>query len=193
MTNGGGLRADLPPGQLTYGALFTALPFDNRFALIDLTGEELRALVSSNLAKGGGILSWGGLTARARCRAGKLDVQIKVRGKPLGDRAHYKLATSDFLASGGDGVLAKLNLPASAIKVTDAVIRDALADVLRARKATPRASIDPAQLYSAVRPRLDYEGKRPVDCEPHAAAAAPARGGAAKDAPKEAAAKETAP
>jgi len=31
-------------------------------------------------------------------------------------------------------------------------------------KASPRASIDPGRLYSASRPRLDYEGKRPVAC-----------------------------
>ena len=35
--------------------------------------------------------------------AGKLDLQIRVGGEPLDDRATYKLATSDFLASGGDG------------------------------------------------------------------------------------------
>ena len=164
MTNGGGLRADLPAGELSYGELFEAMPFDNRFAVVSLTGGELRALVASNLARGGGILSWGGLTARARCKAGKLDLQIQVRGKPLDDAAAYKLATSDFLASGGDGVIGKLKLPDSAIQVTDTIIREAVADVLRSHKAGVRASIDPARLYSPDRPRLDYEGKRPVEC-----------------------------
>ena len=35
LTNGGGLRADIPAGPLTYGELFKAMPFDNRFALAD--------------------------------------------------------------------------------------------------------------------------------------------------------------
>lgn len=169
MTNGGGLRADLPAGALTYGALFEALPFDNRFAIVEVTGKDLRSLVSTNLAHGGGILSWGGLTATAQCKAGKLDVQVRVRGKPLDDNASYKMATSDFLASGGDGVIARLKLSEGKIQVTDTIIREAVAEVLRGWKATPRASIDPAQLYSSKRPRLDYKGKRPVECGGHPA------------------------
>jgi 5'-nucleotidase len=164
VTNGGGLRADLPAGPLTYGALFAAMPFDNRFAIVDLPGKDLRTIVTANLSRGGGILSWGGLTARARCRGTKLDLQIHVQGKPLDDNASYKLATSDFLTTGGDGMFAKLKLPASAIHITDTIIRDALADVLRGWKTTPRAAMDPAQWYTSARPRLDYTGKRPIEC-----------------------------
>jgi len=164
LTNGGGLRADLPAGELTYGQLFEAVPFDNRFAIVDITGKDLRKLVTSNLQHGGAFLSWGGLTAKARCKSGKLDIQIRVAGKPLGDAARYKLATSDFLASGGDGVIGRLKLPDGAIRMTDTIIRDALGDVLRGWKATPKAAIDPARLYSTATPRFDYEGKRPVGC-----------------------------
>jgi 5'-nucleotidase len=164
LTNGGGLRADLPAGTLTYGALFEAMPFDNRFAIVELTGKDLRTLVTANLSRGGGILSWAGLTARARCKSGKLDVQVQVRGKPLDDSASYKLATSDFLASGGDGVIGRLQLSEGKIQITSTIIREAVADVLRGWKTTPRAAIDPGHLYSAIRPRLDYEGKRPVAC-----------------------------
>jgi len=164
LTNGGGLRADLPGGELTYGQLFEALPFDNRFAIVAITGKDLHKLVTSNLEHGGAFLSWGGLTAKARCKAGKLDVRITVAGKPLAEGRTYKLATSDFLASGGNGVLGQLKLPEGAIQVTDVIIRDAVGDVLRGWKATPKATIDPARLYSKTAPRLDYEGKRPVTC-----------------------------
>ena len=164
MTNGGGLRADLPGGELTYGQLFEALPFDNRFAIVALTGKDLHKLVTSNLQHGGAFLSWGGLTAKARCKAGKLDVQIRVAGKPLVESGTYKLATSDFLASGGDGVIGRLKLPEGSIQATDVIIRDAVSDVLRGWKATPRATIDPARLYAKTAQRIDYEGKRPVTC-----------------------------
>jgi 2',3'-cyclic-nucleotide 2'-phosphodiesterase (5'-nucleotidase family) len=180
MTNGGGLRADLPQGQLTYGELYEAIPFDNRFAIVAISGKDLRSLITGNLTHGGGILSWSGLTARARCKAGKLDVQIQVKGKPLDDAASYKLATSDFLASGGDGAIGRLKLPQSAIQTTDTIMREAMADVLRSWKGTPRATIDPARLYLSSKPRLDYEGKRPLDCSgaPHTpgSPAAPAAG-----------------
>jgi 5'-nucleotidase len=165
VTNGGGLRADLPAGELTYGQLFEAIPFDNRFAIVELTGDHLRQLLTANLMRGGGILSWGGLTAKARCNQGKLDVQIRVAGKPLDDKARYKLATSDFLASGGDGMMiAKLKLPDGAIQMTDTIMRDAFSDVLRSWKGTPKATLDPAHLFSPTARRLDYEGKRPLEC-----------------------------
>src|ERR1044071_5877860 len=116
MTNGGALRADLPAGELSYGELFEAMPFDNRFAVVSLTGKDLRTLVTANLAHGGGILSWGGLSARARCKA---DAQAAGGATPLDATAAYKRATSAFLASGGAGALGKLKLPEGAIQITD--------------------------------------------------------------------------
>ena len=160
LTNGGGLRADVPAGDLTYGRLYQAMPFDNRFAMVDVKGKHIRRLVSSNLQRGGGIFSWGGLTVKARCKDGSLVAEIKIGGKPLDDEAAYKLVTSDFLASGGDGMIGRLKLPESATTMTDDIIRDAIATVLRKRKGR----VDPAQLYSPTKKRLDYEGERPVEC-----------------------------
>jgi 5'-nucleotidase len=163
LTNGGGLRADIPAGEMTYGRLYEAVPFDNRFALIDLKGKHIRRLITTNIQRGSGIYSWGGLVARARCKDGRLDVDIKVGGKPLADDATYKMVTSDFLASGGDQtVIGRLKLPEGSIKMTDTIIRDAIADVLRKKKGS---KLDPSQYYSATKKRLDYEGERPVLCQ----------------------------
>jgi 5'-nucleotidase len=158
LTNGGGLRADIPAGDLTYGGLFAAMPFDNRFALVTVKGKHLRRLVSSNLQRGGGILSWSGLTAKARCKDGRLSTDIFVKGKPIADEQSYTMVTSDFLASGGDGLIGRLKLPDGAVKMTDIIIRDAIAEVLRKR----RGPLDPAQIVA--KKRLEYEGQRPVTC-----------------------------
>jgi 5'-nucleotidase len=162
VTNGGGLRADLPAGELTYGQLYEAIPFDNRFALVDVKGSHLRKLIAANLQRGGAILSWGGLTAKARCKHGELDLQVKVGGKPLADGATYKLVTSDFLASGGDGLIGRLKLPDGSIKMTDVIMRDGFAALLRKRKG----AVDPNKLFSPGVKRMDYEGNRPVECAP---------------------------
>jgi 2',3'-cyclic-nucleotide 2'-phosphodiesterase (5'-nucleotidase family) len=139
------------------------MPFDNRFAIVELKGAHLRSMVSSNLQRGGAILSWGNLAARARCKGDRLDLAITVGGKPLADDATYKVVTSDFLASGGDGLFGRLKLPEGAVQMTDVLIRDAMADVLRKRKGT----IEPDKLFSPVGPRrMDYEGSRPVECGP---------------------------
>jgi len=160
VTNGGGLRADIPAGPLTYGQVFEAIPFDNRFAIVDVKGSHLRKLVSSNLQRGGAILSWGGLAARARCKGQKLELSITVGGKPLDDNKAYKLATSDFLASGGDGLIGRLKLPEGSVKLTEVIIRDAMVEVLKKKKGT----IDPKDYFSPTKKRMDYEGERPVTC-----------------------------
>ena len=162
LTNGGGLRADIPAGVLTYGRLYEAMPFDNRFAVVTVKGKHIRRLLTQNLQRGSGIYSWGGLVAKARCKDGLLAADIKVRGKPLADEASYKLVTSDFLASGGDAsAIGRLKLPEGSIQITDVIIRDAIADVLRKRNG----KLDPAQLFSATKKRLDYVGQRPVECQ----------------------------
>lgn len=160
MTNGGGLRADIPSGELTYERLYTAIPFDNRFALVTLKGKHIRRLVSANVQRDNGFQSWGGLTVVARCKNGALETVIKVKGKPLADDATYTLVTSDFLASGGDGVIGRLKLPEGSVKLTDTIMRDAMADVLRKQHGT----IDPAKLFSPSVKRFDYEGQRPMLC-----------------------------
>jgi 5'-nucleotidase len=164
VTNAGGLRADLPAGELTYGQLFEAMPFDNRFAIVEVSGADLRTMVTGNLARGGGILSWSGLTAKARCKGDRLDVEIRVAGRPLDAAGHYKLVTSDFLASGGDGLIGRLKLADGVVQVSSTIIRDAVGDLLRGWKGSPKAAIDPDQMYSVNHPRLDYPGSRPVAC-----------------------------
>jgi 5'-nucleotidase len=41
LLNAGGLRADLPAGELTFGGLYEVFPFDNTVSTITLTGEQI--------------------------------------------------------------------------------------------------------------------------------------------------------
>ncbi len=168
ITNGGGLRADIPAGPLTYGRLYEAYPFDNHFARVQLTGKQLRAIVVENLQKNGGILSLGGVRARAACKAGKIQVELtrapgpgKRAGKLVSDADHLEIVTSDFLATGGDKTFAAL--PAGAIEIIDApLIRDAIGAALGRRGGTLRGR----DFYDAKQPRLVFDGHRPLTC-PH--------------------------
>lgn len=159
ITNGGGLRADLPAGELTYGQLHQAYPFDNLFARGRLRGRQLRDVIARNLSRGGGILSVSGLRVRARCERGELVVALaRVDGRPVGDDEALEVVTSDFLATGGDG--------AFEARIVFAIddgppIRDAMAEVLRRRGGALRAD---AYLGPRAR-RLELPGRRPVRCE----------------------------
>lgn len=160
MTNGGGLRADLPAGPLTYGALYRAMPFDNLFAVVTLNGKHLRKMISNNLYGGGAFNSWSGLTVKATCKGGQLDVVLKDRaGKVIDDERTLTLLVSDFLATGSIG---RLQLPDGSIEITDVLIRDAMAEAL----TKMGGKLVPAKYYDPAKPRLDFPKPRPVKCGP---------------------------
>ena len=164
ITNGGGLRADLPAGRLTYGTLYEAIPFDNRFARVQLSGAELAHVIAANLERRSGILSLSGLRVTARCRGGALEVSLRRErdGTRVGARDRLVMVTNDFLASGGDDMLAGLDLPSDAIRFEDgATIRDAIAGVLRARGGHLRGD----DLRDPRAPRIALPGPRPVRCQ----------------------------
>ena len=159
MTNGGGLRADLPPGPLTYGSLYRAMPFDNRFAVVTLNGKHVRKMISNNLYGGGAFNSWGGLSVKATCKGGQLQLVMKDRaGKVIEDEQTLTLLTSDFLASGGS--IGRLQLPDGSIEMTDVLIRDAMAEALT------RLGARGGKLSPLAKPRLDFPKPRPVKCGP---------------------------
>jgi 5'-nucleotidase len=164
LTTGGSLRAELRAGPLTYGQLHEALPFDDRFVTLAITGADLAALVARNLGRAGGVVSLSGIRATAACAAGAVEVTLaRPDGKPVRADERLTLLTSEFLASGGSDVIpAELRRRARPATDDGPTIRDAMADVLRGRGA----AIDPASppLHDAANPRLAYPGRRPVRC-----------------------------
>ena len=105
--NPGGLRADLPAGPVTWGALFTVQPFGNTLMRLELTGVEIRELleqqwVGQPLPR---IMQISGLgyTWNSEAPVGRRIVEVHTEnGKPLDPAATYSVAVSSFLAEGGD-------------------------------------------------------------------------------------------
>jgi 5'-nucleotidase len=161
LTNGGGLRADLPAGELTYGALFEALPFDNRLATMTLTVGELRELLRRNLSHDKGILSVSGLRVRARCDDAHLVVDVaRADGTPLSDATVLTVGTTDFLANGGDDFGPTVSARAPTF-LGGPPIRDLVVDMLHKRgqrELTAAGSYDPAH------PRLLLFMGKPMVC-----------------------------
>ena len=159
--NGGGLRANLPAGALTYGALFEAFPFDNRLATAKLTVAELERVVANNLQRSTGLLSISGLEVSAACKSGKLDVSLRRPGakKPLADDVKVTLVASDFLFLGGDGFWGEVKDPK--FEVDETLMRDAMEVEL---KKLPK--VDATKLFDAKKPRYALPKARPIDCTP---------------------------
>lgn len=157
VTNGGGLRQDLPAGEVTYGQLYEALPFDNTFASAEITGAQMAELIRRNLQTSKGFLSVSGLRAEARCERSHLTVTLyRLDGRPIAENERLVLLTHDFLASGGDGLFGRVPFTIEALPP----FRDELARVLE----ESRPSLDPYALYDEGHPRVAYPGVRPVRC-----------------------------
>jgi len=164
ITNGGGLRADLPAGPLTYGAVYEALPFDNRFATVTLSAARLQDLFENNLSRGGGILVISGVNVAVRCQEGTLSVSLtREGGAPIADNQQLRVITTDFLATGGDGVFGELGLPPEQIVLDEGPpMREAVVEVLKKRRGSLSGQ-DPLLISETAR-RVDFPGKRPLRC-----------------------------
>jgi 2',3'-cyclic-nucleotide 2'-phosphodiesterase (5'-nucleotidase family) len=100
-----GIRANLAAGSLSYGALFDALPFQNRLVRIALTGAVLREALERALEPGTPTAHVSGLrvTYDPRRPAGQRISRIRLlNGRPLDPRRTYTLAVQDVVAAGGD-------------------------------------------------------------------------------------------
>lgn len=109
MLNPGGLRADLREGALKYGAVYEVLPFDNSVATLDVTGEQLRRLLTAAYGARKGVFQISGLTVKlARCPTANRLREVTVNGHALEPRSRYRVVMPDFLARGGDGLASVL-------------------------------------------------------------------------------------
>ncbi len=161
--NGGGLRADIAPGELTYGAVYEAMPFDNHVATLRLSGAELKQVLSRHLVSGAhGIVSVAGIRVLARCSQDGLKLELlRVGGRPIRDDERLTVATSDYLSSGGDGLFDGVRTADRVHVLESSLLRDAF--VARLRGAGEIRALDP-RLFDPKRPRLSLPTPRPVTC-----------------------------
>lgn len=101
--SGGGIRASLVQGKLSWRDLLQVQPFGNQVVSVTLTGDELlRYLptVANIKPDSGGFAQFSNISLVAD---GKTVSDVKIAGKPLQKDRTYRMATNSFNASGGDG------------------------------------------------------------------------------------------
>ncbi len=163
--NAGGVRHSIAAGPLTYGELYEAIPFDNRFARVRLTAREVREMYEDNLSEDNGLLLISGLRVRARCEAGRVAVTLEdARGRPVPDRRGLVMITNDFLATGDRHAFGRLRAEGAIVIEPGPPMRDRIAELL----ATRGGRIDGRDLalFDPNRLRVDYPGRRPMTCAP---------------------------
>lgn len=102
LANNGGLRVPLPAGTITMGKMYELMPFENTVTLLTLRGDQVAELAQTIARRGGEPVA--GLSFRIEEEEGqRVAREILVGGDPVAAGRLYKLATSNFLAEGGDG------------------------------------------------------------------------------------------
>jgi 5'-nucleotidase len=135
LMNPGGLRSDLNAGPVTYGDLLTLHPFGNRLMTLDLTGQQLAAVLEQQWPSSGSagprILKTSGIRYSwdATKPAGShVQAACEASGALLDPQRHYRVTVNDFLAAGGDGFTALVPLGPGEVGPIDT---EALGDYLQ--------------------------------------------------------------
>jgi 5'-nucleotidase len=148
-TNGGGLRAEIAAGDVTYGQALSVLPFGSTLFVMELTGQDLIDLLEASTGKlgDGGFLQLSGDLRVTYCavaescinplKTGGKVTSIQIGGQPVDIAKTYRLATNNFTGGGGDGYEMLKNAckrPGNFCRDTGIVLLDLLVGELKSGK-----------------------------------------------------------
>jgi 2',3'-cyclic-nucleotide 2'-phosphodiesterase (5'-nucleotidase family) len=133
--NHGGIRANIPAGNITKAHAFKLMPFDNEFVVVTLSGEKVLELVDYFIKN---------KKAHPVCKNVQLTIgenynHLKIKGETFDKNKSYNVLTTDYLQGGGD----KMNFfkrPKQRI-LLNYKMRDAIIDYFR-KKDTLHTAID---------------------------------------------------
>ena len=97
--NKGGIRVNMPEGMVSEGLIGSMFPFDNRYVVLEITGQGLIDALKVMAGRGGDCVSKE-LSATFNDK-GEL-LTAKINGKNIDPKKTYNVATIDYLANGGD-------------------------------------------------------------------------------------------
>jgi 2',3'-cyclic-nucleotide 2'-phosphodiesterase (5'-nucleotidase family) len=119
LINIGGLRVDLPEGDITIGKVFELMPFENELDVLELSPERMKEMLMYLREVGGQPFS--GMTVTIKSDS----YDCEINGEPLDENRTYYIVTSDYLADGGDKMYffkEPLTRIKTGIKLRDAII-----------------------------------------------------------------------
>lgn len=130
--NFGGIRVDMPEGNVILDDMLSMFPFKNQLVYIEHKGSEIRKMLEGMAA--GRFQVLGGV--RVVAENGQL-VSAEIGGEPIDDDKVYGVATISFLLNGGDGLFMERN--AVSVKRFDVDIIDAVLEHVYAETAAGRS------------------------------------------------------
>ncbi|MCR9279796.1 MAG: bifunctional metallophosphatase/5'-nucleotidase [Pseudomonadaceae bacterium] len=100
----GALRADLPAGEVRRVDVLDAFPFEDRMAVMTMTGKVLRAILEQGLSLERGMLQLSGMSVTYDLSRpiGQRLIDASVNNEALDPSREYRVSTLEILAAGGD-------------------------------------------------------------------------------------------
>jgi 5'-nucleotidase len=143
--NSGGIRNELPAGDLVYSDVFEVSPFDNYPAMTIMTGAQLVEALQATTTGVRGVMQVSGLKYtydaakdqdKPPAERRRLVSVTMPDGSPLDLERKFNVVMPDFVAAGGDGMAEVMKGVPPAQVLYGKPIREVLIDVVRARGTT---------------------------------------------------------
>jgi len=129
------IRADLPAGELTFGSVYEMDPFDNQIAVIELSGAELRQVISEQAHHGRLRVNFSGMRVHVSCTDKNMTVGLRLtNGREIEDEESVSIVVVNYLALGGDRVFSSV-MPEGGydLQLDAPLARDLIIDWLKQR------------------------------------------------------------
>ena len=159
----GGIRAELPEGELTYGDVYRVFPFDNRVAIIELTGAQLRSIIAQQAHKRMRPAGFSGMRVYVSCDADEMQVSmLRPDGTEIRDDEVLRVVANDFLLLGGDSIFTSVTPEEGfAIPSSTPLVREMLAEWFRSNPG----EMDPDDFVDPAERRWNLPAELPAECQ----------------------------
>ncbi|MCW3807656.1 5'-nucleotidase C-terminal domain-containing protein [Plebeiibacterium marinum] len=115
-----GIRTALPKGAITIRHIFEIMPFENEIVILTLSGKNIQKLFEHISTTNGEGISGATITISNNTLS-----KLRIGGKEIDTSGNYYLATSDYLANGGDFftmITSPLHSESIGCKIREAII-----------------------------------------------------------------------
>ncbi|MBN8553929.1 MAG: bifunctional metallophosphatase/5'-nucleotidase [Deltaproteobacteria bacterium] len=152
----GNIRANIEKGKITYRDIYKVLPFENNLVIANLTGAELKKVLSIAIEGkfGRAGFSGGFILIDSSDRENEDNKLVNIldkNKKPISDKKIYKVALNDYLTEGGDGQEGVFrSVSKTKLRIIAGIsTREAAVRFIRDSKF-----IDPKAFFNAAQPRF---------------------------------------
>ena len=134
--NHGGIRSVISKGNITSRTAYEVMPFENKIVVLELKGKAVRDLVTY-LVRSGRPHPISGLQIILE-KNDQLS-SVNIQGQPFDEKRTYYVATSDYLANGGDAM--HFFKEGTSRTETDYLLRNAMIDYFK-KTDTLKCAVD---------------------------------------------------